>query len=289
MRLNSERGGYKGFVLNHTFSVILFFLGTLSILMLGACGGGTTGTGDIGGQSIKSVSGTIYDTKGAPFENAELQIQETGNSVTSDNNGKFDFSTNLTENTINLRVSRGDFDAVVQIDGLQDKGSQLVLQLVVNLETEQLSVESIQFIVDEGTEDPEKEDAAQTPPEESQPSNPVKAPEQSVLISGIVLKSDGDAFSGVQVTFVEGDAQSSTNINGEFLLEGSTSERRITLRLKKGIYSGKLVIRDIPAAKNLKVRLKILTSPRIDLNGKPVLNSDDNLSVVAREIEFKKL
>lgn len=86
------------------FKRVVFLLASLSIA---GCGGGSSGTGIQG----SSYQGVLTDSAGVPLSGVVLTVQETGETVTTNNEGVFSLplDDSLPTNTIVVQGASSDF------------------------------------------------------------------------------------------------------------------------------------------------------------------------------------
>jgi hypothetical protein len=117
------------------------------ILALNSCGGGTAGTSPTGVDIKRVFSGTVVSDDGQAISNAKIEIDNGDASGTSDNSGRFIFSSHANEES-NLKITTDNISSTVKLPKLSSSTSILNLDIrklsemfvVTNLE---LSLESI--------------------------------------------------------------------------------------------------------------------------------------------------
>lgn len=83
---------------------------------ISACsGGGTSGTGGV----VKEIRGVLEDQTGQGVANVKVTVQETGESTTTDDSGKFSVTTSA-DKKVSLDFQRDDFEDTYTIDNLPD-------------------------------------------------------------------------------------------------------------------------------------------------------------------------
>ena len=114
--------------------VVAFFSSSLLL----SCGGGTTGTGDIGLRNIQ-VTGLLFDARGNPVSGAQItsdqfdaQGQQVGSaSASTDSTGNFLLNLSTTRASAEFAIRSVDKDRHVRIDNLPRQNSTVGVTLSV--------------------------------------------------------------------------------------------------------------------------------------------------------------
>jgi hypothetical protein len=107
----------------------------LLALILTSCGGGTSGTSSTGGSGVgiqRVFSGRVISESGEAISGALIEIDNGDASATSDESGRFAFSSSFDEAS-NLKVRKESISSTVKLPMLSDKAS------IVNLDIREFS------------------------------------------------------------------------------------------------------------------------------------------------------
>lgn len=100
----------------------------LVLLLLVQCGGGSEGTGNV---NTKTLSGNVRMSDGEPLVDAEVTVQETGDSTTTDSVGSFLLQTETDASILNLLIEKGALRASTTLSGLDEFTSNVKVDLTL--------------------------------------------------------------------------------------------------------------------------------------------------------------
>ena len=100
-------------------------------LMLNACGGGSEGTGPIGGGSQRNIQGSVIEADGAPVANATVTDLGSGVSTATDGSGAFSIIVSVDQGPVRLQVDANSTSRTVSIGDISNEAP--ALQVTINL------------------------------------------------------------------------------------------------------------------------------------------------------------
>ena len=122
------------------------FLGFFSLLLvivlaLMGCGGGSAGTGT---GPVVVVQGAVLDESGAPVENVDVRVVETGNEDTTSENGEFEIVTTPESENVTLEISSETGTAYITIQ-IPEEGGTVSVTLTVNPELSKVDATTLEM------------------------------------------------------------------------------------------------------------------------------------------------
>jgi hypothetical protein len=122
------------------------FLGFFSLLLvivlaLMGCGGGSAGTGT---GPVVVVQGAVLDESGAPVENVDVRVVETGNEDTTSENGEFEILTTPESENVTLEISSETGTAYITIQ-IPEEGGTVSVTLTVNPELSKVDATTLEM------------------------------------------------------------------------------------------------------------------------------------------------
>lgn len=118
----------------------LFSLLLMIVLALMGCGGGSAGTGT---GPVVVVQGAVLDEEGAPVEDVNIRVLETGNEDTTAADGGFEIETAPESGNVTLEVSSESGVAQITID-IPEDGGTVSVTLRIDPSLTQIDAESIE-------------------------------------------------------------------------------------------------------------------------------------------------
>lgn len=117
-----------------------------ALLLLTSCGGGTVGTSPTDESSVKVVQGVVMDSSGLPVAGAIVQLEGAGESVSTNQLGRFVMSAEISAGQASLLVGKDGNDAVIGLNNLT--GQRSIVGVQVQLNGAASSSSSVELIVD---------------------------------------------------------------------------------------------------------------------------------------------
>jgi hypothetical protein len=122
------------------------FLGFFSLLLvivlaLMGCGGGSAGTGT---GPVVVVQGAVLDESGAPVENVDVRVVETGNEDTTSESGEFEILTTPESENVTLEISSETGTAYITIQ-IPEEGGTVSVTLTVNPELSKVNANTLEM------------------------------------------------------------------------------------------------------------------------------------------------
>lgn len=122
------------------------FLGFFSLLLvivlaLMGCGGGSAGTGT---GPVVVVQGAVLDESGAPVENVDVRVVETGSEATTSQSGEFEILTSPDTENVTLEVSSETGSALITIN-IPEEGGTVSVTLTVNPEFSEVNADTLEM------------------------------------------------------------------------------------------------------------------------------------------------
>lgn len=122
------------------------FLGFFSLLLvivlaLMGCGGGSAGTGT---GPVVVVQGAVLDESGAPVENVDVRVVETGSEDTTSASGEFEILTTPESENVTLEVSSETGTAYITIQ-IPEEGGRVSVTLTVNPEFSEVNADTLEM------------------------------------------------------------------------------------------------------------------------------------------------
>lgn len=122
------------------------FLGFFSLLLvivlaLMGCGGGSAGTGT---GPVVVVQGAVLDESGAPVENVDVRVVETGNEDTTSESGEFEILTTPEGENVTLEISSETGTAYITIK-IPEEGGIVSVTLTVNPELSKVDADTLEM------------------------------------------------------------------------------------------------------------------------------------------------
>jgi len=111
----------------------------LTVAVFGGCGGGTGGTG------LTSIQGAVETTDSKPLVDAKVTVVETGDTTTTNGDGQFDITSEVSDPQIEVRVEKGQVDTSFVVQGAQEGESRI--NVLVKLDSSLKVVNIDQFDV----------------------------------------------------------------------------------------------------------------------------------------------
>ncbi len=260
-----------------------------------ACGGGTTGTGDVSGGRITRIVGEVRNSaSGEVVSGTLVTVQETGDSAVTDAEGAFFIETTLVDSSASLVVRGTDFDSTVELGDIPPQDATVKVTLIVNELDNIVTVASISISVnsEESQVKPESATPIQqqdTSPETSSSDSDQQQEEDSPdsVVKGTVLFDDGSAAVGAEVRILQTGDRDHTNRHGRFRIESTSLPERITLRVAFEGAKGSVSISGIPRRHSVEIRVVlVLHQPDAGAGGLPGPSIDGELDVTAESVEI---
>lgn len=121
------------------FLIRLILICCTSLVIIGcAQGGGTSGSGVV-------VKGLVETTSGQPFQQALIELLETGESTQSDASGGFSLKTTMFLEQFTLHVTKDALNASVTIDTIPEEADAVSVRIVVDTQANTATATRIDF------------------------------------------------------------------------------------------------------------------------------------------------
>lgn len=111
--------------MKHSF-LTTALLALLACSALGACGGGTSGTG------MNAYEGRVTDTSGAPVQGAVLTVESTGDSAVTDSNGDFLVQSTASGPEVVILAETADFSGHVTVRNVIAEHSRVRVNVTID-------------------------------------------------------------------------------------------------------------------------------------------------------------
>ena len=150
---------------NHRLITII-----VSLMLLGGCGGGTSGTGglsingNLSGSQLRSLRASAPSANdNFPLEGVLVTLEETGETDITDSSGSFTVLAPpvALSSQITLKFNGSNFESSYNIKNIPATASEVKLQLHLNSETEEVEGDSEDFKDQDGNEVEREEEAAE--------------------------------------------------------------------------------------------------------------------------------
>jgi len=110
-------------------------------LFLEGCGGGSSGTG-----STRLFEGTVVTSDRYPISGATVTIADTGDSTTTDPNGRFSVEAVTDSGNVDLTIEAGDVDTSVTVPDLSSDSSTVKVEVEIDPSTEIAEVDKFEVV-----------------------------------------------------------------------------------------------------------------------------------------------
>ena len=267
------------------------------LLLLIACGGGSTGTGGTGSE----FSGKLVDITDKPVQDGTLTIEETGDSSTTDGEGNFAIEADVPPGMVTILVQAENSEGKTVMNDIPTGRQQVILNLKFN--AREHTVEVTDRVVKPRPKPTAKPRPTATPrpistpvpstpapvdtpvptavpveptiiptsmPTTSPTSTPVPVIEFSIF-KGQIDSSDPDLINGATIA-IRGKGQHSVNADGTFEFGAKLFEPAKILVIRTGDRVGRIALPTITnSTKTVTLSLSIAKNSNHGLN--VVLNS----------------
>ena len=262
--------------LNLTFFLSKFTWCFFLITLL-ACGGGTTGTGEYEG---KSFSGSIEDQDGQAAVGFSISLLSTGDSSSTDSEGKFSFNSNPQSSEIELLIEGAEFNQIVRIVDLPKEAVQVLLELSINTESNLISLISVSFEPLADSDPGEEETLEDSDPVSPSPEDPTQVDNRKHRVSLLILYANTKPVEAARINVPRLGLDLFTDSSGEvgFKLPRDSSSFRVNFFVQN-LGSG-LTLRGLMTEKPLDITVEIILSINEDFFDNP------NIPVAAEDKDF---
>ncbi|NMC63593.1 MAG: hypothetical protein GYA55_10560 [SAR324 cluster bacterium] len=110
-------------------------------LFLEGCGGGSSGTG-----STRLFEGTVVTPDRYPISGATVTIADTGDTTTTDPNGRFSVEAVTDSGNVDLEIETGELDTSVTVPNLASDSSTVKVEVEIDPVTEKAEVEKFEVV-----------------------------------------------------------------------------------------------------------------------------------------------
>jgi|GEM_PF-5147555 len=226
---------------------IMMLSAIVTALALAGCGGGTTGTGEPGTPRIQGV---LIEPDGSPIAEAQVVISQSGDSATTDSEGRFEIVTSLSGPRATLMVQRGSTVAAVDIEGIPAGESIVKVVLELNQQTGVIILAAVN-ITPVGSPTP-----AQGPPANTATPSPTgtadgdssgqKPGTGRSIFQGTAWLSNGQPAWGALIRIVRTGVQAPTNQNGFFRINTPSVSGAVRIAVRYGNFQGYVTVPNVP-------------------------------------------
>lgn len=225
------------------------YLLTLLIMLCIGCGGGSSGTD--GGVTLR-VLGTVTSTNGALLSGLEVTAVESGDSVSTSQQGSFDLRTSIERDSVTLLVRQGDKETTLTpLTGVQN-GDIITLNLKLDETNFSISVVSLS-ITPLGANDP-----TPTPSNSNNPkATPTPRIEQQDIVTGTIRTANGRPVDKLSISVKNTSIRGKSDRNGNFVLRGQLPRSGVTLIIANQAFKREVVLPTLPETP-VVIKLKLL-------------------------------
>lgn len=268
----------------YTSNLLKFLVICIAVLAFG-CGGGTTGTGNPGFKSY-TIEGSVLTESGTPVSDAEVVVSESGESGSTDENGKYQVRSEIETGTeVHLQVSGPAFSNTVKLGVLPEDRTQLKVNLIVNVASNLITVESIDLTIDEP-----QAVATRTPHPQT-----TRTPSQenfTITFKGLLLQEGGGGVSGAKLSVLKSKVSTTTASNGSFLFSVPADSSEVAIQISLGGLSDTVTVSGLPKNRAATVTMKLVIAgppptPTPDPSGVPPVLPGVEFSVDLAEVRIR--
>ncbi len=214
------------------------------------CGGGTRGTGD---QLKTLVVGTVVDTSGGTVPGATVTQLETGDSTTTDDQGRFALEVVVEDGAARLLIEREGFEGSATLTGLSPGDQTTPIEFSITIDLVSGIVTDV--TVDDSGPRPTPHPTAGPTPRPIGTPNGVSG-EREHSIRGRVVNQIGSPVPNVRLS-VAGSGSVVSGGNGRFSLLVRTSSARIRVAVRFGKNRGSFVVSGLPTGRDAEVDITV--------------------------------
>ncbi|MCB0311171.1 MAG: hypothetical protein KDD42_08040 [Bdellovibrionales bacterium] len=275
------------------------------LFALAGCGGGTSGTGDL---PVTRFMGIVSDSNGEGVGEAQLTIDETGDTAFSSADGSFVLEARLKGSSANLVVSSDMIEQTVRIQDLPDVDADVNLELRVDSINQVITVQSIHVEILSGDRDPGESESDQddhnspqvpisaTPPvEEERPEIGDSESERiRTIYRGQLIDQNNRGVPHALIRHLEANKSVRTDQYGNFSFVTQSYGGTVTIDISYLKYSGTVHIYGTPSNQSalitLALRIKglaVITPIGDDKGGYPAEDQREEVSFELQDVKIR--
>lgn len=224
--------------------IITLFAALFSAFFSAGCGGGTSGTG------VKSFEGVVRSLSGAPIENAQITIVQTGETTTTNSEGQFEIRSKTEEPNVEVALSSPEVSDIVSVTELPPVSAVVSMNITVDSDKKEVTSATIEVTPTRSDNDSNDEsDDAESSAANDVPlvvgAEPV-IPSGSTLIQGRLLSPTGEPLSGIVVTIPRTGISTVTDSEGNFVLDAGFLSGSVGIEFSADGLSTSVDLGDLP-------------------------------------------
>jgi hypothetical protein len=237
-------------LIKYQCTALFVFLTTIFL----ACGGGTTGTGELVNRNL---SGQITDQDSKALSAVKITVLESGDTTSTSSNGQFELSTQVPAGDFNLLIETSDFEKTVKVTNFEANKKDLILDIKVNVTGKDIVLLSVK-VKDNATDD-DTNDKDDTDLDNDKEDEPDSEEITNSIIRGQIVFLDNSPASGVKV-ILDNKTSVSTNKSGFFKFEKKITKTVADLNFQYNKSTGGIKLSNLPKKPfiiEVKIQIKI--------------------------------